>query len=75
MVFDGDAVTSNGPDCAAIGMLVYSNHSFRGKQKKLKFELNSFYRDILQNHNGTAVDAMIATLFCEGVAVTQSCGK
>lgn len=39
--------------------------------------MNSFiylFRDILKNHNGTAVDAMIATLFCEGVAVTQSSG-
>lgn len=24
--------------------------------------------------NGTAADAVIATLFCEGVAVPQSCG-
>lgn len=35
---------------------------------------NHFFRDILRNHNGTAVDAMIATLFCEGVTVSQSMG-
>lgn len=31
-------------------------------------------RTILTKHNGTAVDAAIATLFCEGVAICQSMG-
>lgn len=31
-------------------------------------------RRILQELNGSAADAAIATLFCEGVAVPQSCG-
>lgn len=31
-------------------------------------------RKILQEMNGSAADAAIAMLFCEGVAVPQSCG-
>lgn len=36
--------------------------------------LSILFRDILKNHNGTAVDAMIATLFCEGVVLPESTG-
>lgn len=32
------------------------------------------HRTILQEHNGTAVDAIIAVCFCEGVTVSQSMG-
>lgn len=32
------------------------------------------FRSIFRDHKGTAVDAMIATLFCEGISVTQSMG-
>lgn len=32
------------------------------------------FSNILRDHNGTAVDAAIATLFCEGIAVSQSMG-
>lgn len=31
-------------------------------------------RKVLKELNGSAADAAIATLFCEGVAVPQSCG-
>lgn len=32
------------------------------------------FRRIIREHNGTAVDAAIATLFCEGVTICQSMG-
>lgn len=38
------------------------------------FDLLFIRRNIFRQHNGTAVDAMIATLFCEGITVTQSMG-
>lgn len=31
-------------------------------------------RYILQKLNGSAADAAVATVFCEGIAVSQSCG-
>lgn len=34
----------------------------------------NFFRDIFKKHNGTAVDAMIATLFCEGVVFSHGTG-
>lgn len=34
----------------------------------------SIFRNIFRMYNGTAIDAMIATLFCEGITVTQSMG-
>lgn len=37
-------------------------------------KITTKYRNILQQLNGSAADAAIATIFCEGVAVPQSCG-
>ena len=34
----------------------------------------NLFRKIFTKHNGTAVDAMIATLFCEGITVSHSMG-
>lgn len=38
------------------------------------FQQVKFHRKILKEYNGTAIDAAIATLFCEGVTVCQSMG-
>lgn len=45
--------------------------------KSLQFinsRIKKTIRKILTKHNGTAVDAAIATLFCEGVTICQSMG-
>lgn len=44
------------------------------KIARFRSKLLTKCRNILQQLNGSVADAAIATLFCEGVAVPQSCG-
>lgn len=47
---------------------------YRPKSQIFIFRCVFDFRNIFRKHNGTAVDAMIASLFCEGISVTQSMG-
>lgn len=64
------SVVSNGHECAAIGGYFVNNFFLIIRKTNKK----KFCRKILQELNGSVADAAIATLFCEGVAVPQSCG-